>query len=133
MYSIKDLTGIESTGTKAIVTVNGNVLTITSKLFEIAFIAEQDNFSLEFNTQELGGKYVYRDGAISVIDQKSCHFVSGQEYKINVFEFFDDVEGEARIKYSKYFAMLYLELINDNGKFCDINLTSETILVNRLQ
>lgn len=132
MYSIKNFTGKEAIGIKAIISVEENVLTITSKLFKIVFIAQQDNYSIEFNTQELGGKYVYRDGLISIINQKSCHFVSGQKYKINTFEFYDDVEGETSIKYSKYFAMLYLELVNENGEFCDITLTSGEILVNRL-
>ena len=132
MYSIKNFTGKEAIGIKAIISVEENVLTITSKLFKIVLIAQQDNYCLEFNTQELGGEYVYSNGAISIINQKSCPFVSGQEYKINVFEFFDDLEGEAPIKYGKYFAMLYLELININGEYCDITLTSEKILVNRL-
>ncbi len=98
----------------------------------LVFIGEENNSSIEYNTELLGGELLIEEGRVSVINQKERDFVSGEEYRISYFAFFDNVMGDAvGIHYEREFCSLSVELIDKSGKYCDITLDSEHIKIER--
>jgi hypothetical protein len=92
------------------------------------FTANINNYDIDYNTDTLGGSEIINvNGNISIANQKICQFENDRIYYINHIAFYNNVQGEAQIDYKEVFCMLFIELRNDAGLFCDITMQSDKI------
>ncbi len=110
---------------------DGEIAATTTDGKTVLFKFSTDNYSIEKNTGFLGGKPEYVNGDISLIGANPCDFVSGKTYTIDDLCYDADVQGVTDIKHKDLptFCELYLELSDENGKHCDLDLNSDKIFV----
>ena len=117
-------------GQSAKICIKDNRVSIKiGKDIEVLFTATAGNYAFRYNQNLLGVEYKTDNGKITIINQKSTDFQSGETYLIEDIDFYTDMLGETEIHFEKEFSMLSVYLKTQDGKYCDFTLESDTIIV----
>lgn len=114
---------------EVVVKVTENVIKMTfDNGQKFVFEANKENYVIDYNVASLGGGVCRdKDGSFFCVNQSSCNFENGKTYKLSELVYSTDIIGKTTISYGKYFHEVFIELYDDDCKFCDIILQSNDI------